>query len=425
MEDKQQKVLEILGKVKGSAIIYVNKRKTTKELSVFLNHNNISSDYYHGGLGHDSRVRKQEEWMLNLNRVMVSTNAFGMGINKPDVRLIIHYDVPPNIESYYQEAGRAGRDNRIAYAVMLYQAADEAMQKHLVEVNHPEPTFMKRVYQSIANYLKIAAGSGEMESYDFDIHGFCSNFDFHVNEVYTALQKLKEEGILDLNESFYHPSKFIFNLDKEKIYEYQVVHEEFDLLIKALFRLYGGEAFIQFTNLSERQLAKYLNQTTYQVIQKLEVLHKNGVIFYDKIKDKPQLTFLTQRYDAAKLPLDQGRLKERKQLAEEKLQHVLTYTKQTTECRMKFICGYFGEDLAEDCGICDVCLSRKNSSKKPDYRKIYAKVIEGLNIEARSEKEIITLINDEKREDVLVAIKTLLDEGKIYLDHGGKLHCVI
>ena len=148
------------------------------------------------------------------------------------------------------------------------------------------------------------------------------------------------------------------------------------------------------------------------------------LIFYDKIKDKPQLTFLTPRHDATKLPLDQGRLKERKSLAEEKLQHVLNYAKQTTECRMKFICGYFGEDLEEDCGICDVCLSRKNRVNKPNYKKIYTKVIEELSIEAKSEKEIIALINDEKREDVLVAIKTLLDEGRIYLDQGGKLHCI-
>ncbi len=423
-EDKNQKILDILEKVGGSTIIYVNKRKSTKELSVWLNHNNISANFYHGGLSHDSRVRKQEEWMLNLSRVMVSTNAFGMGINKPDVRLIIHYDIPPNLESYYQEAGRAGRDNKVAFSVILFQNSDESIQKQLIETSHPEPAFLKRVYQSIANYLKIAVGSGAMESYDFDIHEFCSNFNFHVNEVYSAIQKLKEEGLLDLNESFYHPSKFMFSLEREKIYEYQVVHEEYDKLIKSLFRLYGGEAFVQFTNLSERQLAKYLNQTTYQVIQRLESLHKNGIIFYDKIKDKAQLTFLSQRYDAAKLPLNHQRLQERKSLAGDKLNQSLSYIKQNEECRMKVVCRYFGEELEEDCGICDICLSKKKTSKHGYSEDTKNSILKLLAESSFSEKEIIKELKSVKNEEVISVIKSLLEQGVVYYDQSGKLHLI-
>lgn len=422
-EDKDQKALEILEKIGGSAIIYVNSRKATKEISVWLNHNNISSDYYHAGLSHDSRQRKQEEWQINLKRVMVATNAFGMGINKSDVRIVIHYDTPTSLEAYYQEAGRAGRDERIAYSVILYQPSDKYLQEQIIEKGHPDAAFLKKIYQAIANYLKVAVGSSEMESYDFDIHDFSSTFNFHVNEVYNALQKLKEEGLVDLNESFYHPSKFIFNMTREKIYEYQVVHAEYDLLIKALMRLYGGEAFIQFTNLSERQLAKYLNTSTFQIIKKMEALHKNGVLYYDKIKDMPQLTFLTQRFDATNLHLDHNRLKERKKVANEKFQNVLRYIENYEVCRMKMVCQYFGENLADDCGICDICLSKKKKTK--DNTMELVKIIkESLATAPKTEKEIIKENRNFKEEEMIGVVKKLLDEGEIYYDQQGKLHKV-
>ncbi len=419
-EDKDQKILEILSKVPGSAIIYVNSRKSAKEISVWLNHNNIQSDYYHAGLSHDSRQRKQDEWQINMIRVMVATNAFGMGINKSDVRVVIHYDIPSSPEAFYQEAGRAGRDEKLSYSVVLFQNSDKIIQQQNLERSHPEPDFIKKIYQAMANYLKIAVGSSEMESYDFDIHEFSSNFNFHISDVYNAIQKLKEEGYIDLNESFYHPSKFIFNTDKEKIYEYQVVHEDYDLLIKGLLRFYGGEAFAQFASISERQLAKYLNATTYQIIKKLESLHKNGIIYYDKIKDTPQLTFLTQRLDTSNLRLDTRRLKERKMIAQNKLNSVLEYL-ESDQCRMKWICGYFGEDLKNECGLCDICLSKKKKVKT-DLDSLLQTVKKSISTNPKSEKEIIQENMNIKSEELLTAIKNLLEKGDIYYDQGGKLH---
>ena len=421
--DKERKLLEILEKVPGSAIVYVNSRKAAKQLSLWLNHNNISADFYHAGLSHDSRRRKQEEWQMNLQRVMVSTNAFGMGIDKPDVRLVIHYDMPTSIEAYYQEAGRAGRDQKIAYGVILYQESDLLNQQALLEKSHPSPEYIRKVYQAMANYLKIAVGSSALESYDFDVNEFSANFNFSSAEVYQAIQKLKEEGFVDLNESFYHPSRFIFNAGKERVYDFQVANEEYDLLIKAMLRLYGGESFRQFTDLSERQLAKYLNASTYQVIKKLEALQKNGIITYDKIKDTPQLTFLTQRYDAAVLPLNLQRLKERKAVAKEKLQRLADYVATQRECRMKTLCRYFGEELAENCGKCDVCLGRKGEEMPArDVARFSSLVKESLRESPKTEKELAQDIKNLKSEQVVVGIKALLQTGEIYYDRGGRLH---
>ncbi len=421
--DKESKLLEILEKVPGSAIVYVNSRKAAKQLSLWLNHNDISADFYHAGLSHDSRRRKQEEWQMNLQRVMVSTNAFGMGIDKPDVRLVIHYDMPTSIEAYYQEAGRAGRDQKIAYGVILYQESDLLNQQALLEKSHPSPEYIRKVYQAMANYLKIAVGSSALESYDFDVNEFSANFNFSSAEVYQAIQKLKEEGFVDLNESFYHPSRFIFNAGKERVYDFQVANEEYDLLIKAMLRLYGGESFRQFTDLSERQLAKYLNASTYQVIKKLEALQKNGIITYDKIKDTPQLTFLTQRYDAAVLPLNLQRLKERKAVAKEKLQRLAGYVATQGECRMKTLCRYFGEELAENCGKCDVCLGRKGEEMPArDVARFSSLVKESLRESPKTEKELAQDIKNLKSEQVVVGIKALLQTGEIYYDRGGRLH---
>lgn len=423
VSDKDHKLLDILEKVPGSAIVYVNTRKGTRDLSAWLNHNRISADFYHAGLTHDKRQQKQDDWIRNKTRVMVSTNAFGMGIDKPDVRLVVHYELPSSLEAYYQEAGRAGRDNKIAYAVVLFQESDKMVLERSLEKSHPAPDFLRRVYQAMANYLKIAVGSSAMESYDFDINEFCSNFGFNPSEVFHAIQKLREEGLIDLNESFYHPSKFIFNTSKEKVYEFQIAHEEYDVLIKAMLRLYGGESFSQFTSLSERQLSKYLNASTFQVTKKLETLHKNGIIFYDKIKDIPQLTFLTQRYDAALLPLSHQRLSERKTLARQKLKSMAEYVEDSAKCRMKMLCRYFGEELKEDCGKCDVCLSRNRKNiTSNEASKSGEKIKHCLAGMPKTEKELVMEIKTLKSDQVVEGIKYLLDRNEIYYDRGGKLH---
>jgi len=423
VNDKDRKLLEIMQKVKGSTIVYVNSRKRTKDISLMLHRHGYDSDYYHAGLSHDARVRKQEAWQKGRFRIMVATNAFGMGINKSNVRLVVHYDLPGSPEAYYQEAGRAGRDGHIAYAVVLFTELDGKLMIDQLERNYPSANYLKKVYQAIANYLKIAVGSSRLESYDFDINAFAETFDLNTYEVFQAIKRLEEEGLLEINEGFYHPSKVTFNATKEKLYEYQIAHEEMDLLIKAILRLYGGEVFSDFMPVSEQHLAKFLNTTTYSVIKKLETMHRQDVLVYDKVKDKPQIAFLTSRYDATLLPVDAAHLKMRKKAERGRLDKMLHYLQNDLDCRMIQVSTYFGEVPEHPCGICDVCIAQKNArgAGKKMSESTKSKILELLRDGSKRESELLSTATQSEKEHVILAIKQLLESDNIFVDKDGKL----
>src|SRR5690606_17304250 len=223
-DNKGEKLLDILRKVPGSAIVYVRSRKATVELAGWLQRHQCPSSFYHAGLTFEERTRRQDDWIQNRTRVMVATNAFGMGIDKPDVRLVVHLDLPENLESYYQEAGRGGRDGKRAYAVVLYQKADTTNLVTRVEQSHPSYDFLKRVYQAIANHFQLALGSGAGESFDFDVHAFSERFQFAPVQVYNALKRLEEEGLVQFNESYYSPSQLHIMTDHQTLYEFQVAN---------------------------------------------------------------------------------------------------------------------------------------------------------------------------------------------------------
>ena len=370
VEQKESKLLEILQNVQGAALVYVRHRKTAKELAEFLMKNKISADYYHAGLSHDLRMKKQDSWQSDRTRVVVATNAFGMGINKSNVRVVVHFDTPDNLESYYQEAGRAGRDGKKAYAVILYHNGDKILLNTYFENANPSIDFLKRIYQALANYFKIAVGTNMLSYFDFDITDFCNNFNLHQSETYYGIKKLEEEGFIELNESFYHPSKVSINLDKEELYKFQIANASFDPLIKALLRLHGGEILGNFTRISEYQLARILNTTTYKVKSNLDHLNSLKVITYDRMRDKPQLAFITSRYDANKLPLDRNRLNNRKSIQKEKLKSILDYVENSKRCRTAMILEYFGEHNYADCGHCDFCLDKKRKTSQSDHERV-------------------------------------------------------
>jgi ATP-dependent DNA helicase RecQ len=420
-ENKDRKLLEILQKVKGPAIIYVRSRKATQEIARWLSKKNITSSFYHAGLPFDQRTKRQDEWIHNHTRVMVATNAFGMGIDKPDVRLVIHLDLPENVESYYQEAGRAGRDGMRAYAAILYQDADVSNLELKVEQAQPPFEFLKAVYQSLANYYQLATGSGEGESFDFDIHDFCERFHLHPIEVYNGLRKLEEEGLVQFNESFYSPSNLHISVDHAKLYELQVANAQMDELIKMLLRLYGGEMFSSFVKIDEAYLAKALKVSTKAVTSLLLHLNEMKVFMYNPARDKPQVTYIFSRQDAENLPVDKLRLETRRELIFDKMKAMISFAENNLRCRMQVIQEYFNERTNAICGICDVCIGRRKKDNLRAFENLRAEVLSVMRKNVFSIEQLEKHIAPKDRELFIDVVRELVDEGILSYDKVWKL----
>jgi len=423
-EDKEVKLLEVLKKVKGSTIVYVRTRKRTKEIVEYLIKHKISSDFYHAGLSHQERSKKQEKWMGNVFRVMVATNAFGMGINKPDVRLVVHNDLPDTIESFYQEAGRGGRDGKRAYATLIYHEKDLEELRIRIRQSTPEPDQIKKVYQSLANYYKIAVGSSLFASYDFDIREFSQQYQLDYLSTFHSLKKLEDQGFIQLNESFYHPSKLLVQITHEDLYKFQVANQSLESLIKGILRLYGGEVYSNFTIISEKRIANFLRTSVSDVERKLEILDKQDIIVYDKRKDQPQITFTTPRYDSSKLPLDVKFLEKRRSSDMDKAEAIIHYVTQHGTCRSVFIQNYFGESAVKNCGKCDFCIEKTTPDlSRMDELNLQKRIQDILYNGPCSIHNILNKIEDIKEDIVIANIQQLLDSEDLYYDENGYIYC--
>lgn len=420
-EDKERRLTDVLRKVGGSAIIYLRSRKSTQEITALLQRQGISAMFYHAGLSFDERVGAQEAWITDKVRVMVATNAFGMGIDKPDVRLVIHLDLPENLESYYQEAGRAGRDGKRSYAALVYHESDIDALLVKVERSHPSIEYLQRTYQALANYFQLAVGSGEGESFNFDIFEFSGRFNFQVQEVYNALKKLEEEGLIQFNESFHSPSQVHIPVDAVSIYEFQVANSRYDPLIKMMLRLYGGEIFSTYIRVSELQLARALKASLEEVTGALKLLDELKMIDYRPVNDHPQLMFVMPRQDAGKLPLDRERLESRRELALSKARAVTTFASSVEMCRMVVIQQYFGEENAIDCGKCDVCVARRkreNVMESEILRKEINHILHEHTLSVEQLEEQIAPTNHELFIDI---VREMVEEGELRYDETWKL----
>jgi ATP-dependent DNA helicase RecQ len=412
-EDKNQRMLHIISKVNGCGLVYVRNRRKTQELAYFLSKNRISADYYHAGLGHDVRNKKQEDWIKGKTRIMVCTNAFGMGIDKPDVRIVVHYEVPESLESYYQEAGRAGRDEAKAFAVLLFNHADELEARKRLETSFPPEKDIKRVYQALSNYYQVPFGANVDRSFDFDIIDFCKKFSLETLVVYPALKVLEQCDLIALTESFFEPSKIKFLLGQGMLYKFQVEHPGQDMFIKLLLRSYGG-VFDGYITINEGVLAQREKVNESLVQNQLIQLHKLGVLDYQPQKTKPQLTFLQSRADAANLDLNKALLKKRKETTTRKLEAMLDYANNTTVCRSKKLVSYFDEYGSNDCEVCDICLMRKKMEMEADE---FEQLVNNIKAVTASESilidQLVKRLAPVKEEKIIETVRYLLDNDKL------------
>lgn len=416
-ENKRDKMVEILRNVKGTGIVYARNRKLTKDIAQFLHRKNISADFYHAGLNSELRTAKQEAWMKNKTRIMVCTNAFGMGIDKPDVRTVIHLDLPDSLEAYFQEAGRAGRDGKKSFSVLLYMEQDKLTLERNYENAYPSIEEIKQVYRALGSYFQLAIGGGEGRSYDFDIVEFCKNFKFQAIKVFNCLKMLEQSEWIVLTDAVFLPSSLKITVSKDQLYDYLLKNPKFDLVLKSILRLTQG-AFSHYVNVRERKFADFLKISVGQLIQVFNHLKNEKILDYRPQKDTPQIIFLQERTSAENLILDQKRYKDRKERHHVRIQKAISYA-ENTYCRSQQLLRYFGESDSKPCGICDVCLGRTKSDLNPnDYERYKNKIKLVLKREALSEEELFDSFKPQRHNQVILALEFLLDEGIIEKENG-------
>ncbi|GIV36754.1 MAG: ATP-dependent DNA helicase RecQ [Cyclobacteriaceae bacterium] len=421
-ENKAAKMLEALQRVPGPAIVYVRSRQSTTELATWLNKHGITANAYHAGMPHDQRLKNQESWIQNKTRVMVATNAFGMGIDKPDVRLVIHTDLPENPESYYQEAGRAGRDGLHAYALLLFNPPDGQLLQARVLQNHPELSFIRQVYQALGNYCQLAIGSGEGECFDFNLQLFSERFGMAPQAVYGALKKLEEEGLVIFSESFYSPSQIRLLAEHEELYAFQVANARYDPFIKMLLRLYGGQLYSGYVRISEPYLARALKVSENNITTMLHQLHKLGIMEYLPLKDSPQIIFTLPRQHAEHLPLNIQRMQQRTELALQQVQAIINYASEKNTCRMNLIQQYFGETPLQTCGICDICIEKKKKQQASNVSGMREQILKIIGSKAMPPEELENKIRPADPELFAEVLREMIDEGLLHYDNHWKLN---
>lgn len=378
-EDKQTMLAHILEKVPGTAIVYVRNRKRTKEIAAALAGAGIPADYYHAGLNREEKTRRQNRWKNNECRVIVSTNAFGMGIDKPDVRVVVHLDMPGSLEEYYQEAGRAGRDEQKAYAVVLYGGTDQAKLKKRLSDEFPERAFIGRVYEALGNYFQIAVGYGLDTVHDFALEEFCSVFKFSLLQTHHALKILELAGYIEYTEEVDNASRLFFRATRDELYRYLHQDRQTDEVIQVILRSYTG-LFADYVFINEGLIATRSGVSQERVYEILTGLSKFRIVNYIPHKKTPLIIYTRTREELKYLVIPQSAYELRKARSEKRIGKVLEYLNEQRVCRSRLLLGYFGEKEAKDCGCCDVCLAKNDSGlSNRNFNRIREALIELLS----------------------------------------------
>ncbi|WP_143310689.1 RecQ family ATP-dependent DNA helicase [Chitinophaga vietnamensis] len=418
---KIDKIKHILDRVPGSAIIYCRNRKRTKEIASLLQLQGIPASHYHAGLPQAERASRQEAWINNDTRVMVCTNAFGMGIDKPDVRIVLHYDMPDGPEAYYQEAGRAGRDEQKAYAVLLYNEEELTDMHTRIALQFPSLEQIREVYQCIVNYLQVPVGSAEGVYFDFDINDFARTFQLNLTIAYSAIRLLEQEGLLQLSESVLLPSRAEFVTNKDALYEFESAVPSLVEIIQTLLRTYEG-IFDHAVPIYERQIGRIMLMEDDDIAAQLQQLHQYGIIHYYPRRDEPQLCFLQERVSAANLRINMARVEIRKKAYTERLEAMFAYARNGHTCRTQQLTAYFGEKDTPACGVCDACLRKKAVPlDAAAFKRISDHVISLLNGTSLPYKDLQAKMTDVRTNDLLEVLQYMEEEGLIKRDETGKL----
>lgn len=399
------------------SIVYTRSRKLTESIGTILDQNGIPNTVYHAGLNKEKREEAQEQWMNGTSPVMVATTAFGMGIDKPDVRMVLHYDAPEHLEAYYQEAGRAGRDGKPSDALALYNSADIKRLHESIALQYPPEAYLRQIYQGVAEYLQIPIGTEPDKYYPFDLFDFSRKFSFHPNEAIHALKLLEQEGLWTLSESVYSPATIQFTADRHTLDDLGQMYPDLAYITIGLLRMYNT-IFHFPTSVRESAIAKQLKMSKEQIILALEQLNSMEILEYNKPGEGPQMFFHHYRVDSRHLIIDLNRIHILRKRHEARTEAMISFLENKTACRERILLTYFGEVANNDCGHCDNCRRKhhKATVNTSDLRNELLKTIE--ETKQISAKDLVSLYPSGVKEAAIAIVRTMIDEQVIYLSDG-------
>lgn len=417
--DKQGRLMRIIRNVGGSGIVYVRNRRRAVEIANLLNDNNIPAAAYHAGMPIKERDKSQKEWMASDRGVIVATNAFGMGIDKPDVRFVVHLDLPTSPEEYFQEAGRAGRDGKHAYAVLLYQNEDIQRLQNNLERDFPSRDYIRNVYRAICNFYQIPIGAGLDSRFEFDMERICRTYNFDAYTFFRALTFLEREGVISLPDHSELQSRLFFNIDKEELYRFQLSNKELGDMITSILRLYGG-IFSDYTAISENLIAQRCGKTETQIANMLKELQRLQIADYQPKSLKPLIIFTTPRIDIKDLYVSDRNYKDLKEASRRHRNTLAAYVTNSSECRSRQLLRYFGENDSIECGICDVCLAQKKAKSS----NLESAIKNALAAERLTVKQLAEKLHNTDKESLSNAIRKMLDRGELTIDQDFRISCI-